>query len=329
MHRLVVAHVLLVERVHQRRHEARERRVLLDEPIANTRHGVARLDRHIELSSAKRLGDRREEQHRELHTSIVLDREPCLARPRSSGWNTAVQPPPFSLRAFAKRALDLLYPPRCVGCGRFGEILCDPCVATMRPATGQGRCPNCSAEWREPLNCPRCMSWQWLDGASAAFEMAGAARQAVHALKYLRVRAAAPLMAAPMAKLPEVRPFDVAYAVPLHPSRLRNRGFNQADLLLRELDWPLGPGVLRRVRNTKRQVGQAMQQRRANVTGAFVYDGPDLSGKVVAVVDDVVTTGATADACAAALKDAGARQVVALSFARASFDPHSGRPPRD
>lgn len=240
-----------------------------------------------------------------------------------------MQPPLRSLRVLAARAVDLLYPPRCVACGRFGVLLCEPCVAAMHPATGSGRCPNCSAEWSEPLNCPRCVSWQWLDGASAAFEMEGRARRAVHALKYQRLRAIAPLLAEPMRKFREVRPFDVAYPVPLHPARLRDRGFNQSELLLRELGWPLGPGELRRVRNTKRQVGQAMHERRANVSGAFAYDGPALTGKVVAVVDDVVTTGATVDACALALKEAGARQVVALSFARASFDPNSSRPPRD
>jgi ComF family protein len=232
-------------------------------------------------------------------------------------------------RALAGRAVDLLYPPRCVACGRFGVLLCSSCEGAMRPATGAGRCPHCSAAWAEPLNCPRCLAWQALDGVSAAFEMEGAARRAVHGLKYGRVRDLAPAMARHMAKLREVRPFDVAYAVPLHASRLRDRGFNQAEVLLRELDWPVGPGALQRVRRTGTQVGQGVRERRANVAGAFAYDGPALDGLTVALVDDVVTTGATADACAAALKAAGARAVVAIAFARASYDPASGRPPRD
>lgn len=199
----------------------------------------------------------------------------------------------------------------------------------MRPATGPGRCPNCAAAWGEPLNCPRCLAWQALDGATAAFEMEGAARRAVHGLKYGRVRGLAPAMARHMAKLREVRPFDAAYAVPLHATRMRDRGFNQAEALLRQLDWAPGPGNLRRVRRTKTQVGQGVRERRANVSGAFAYQGPPLDGLTIALLDDVVTTGATVDACAAELKAAGARAVVALAFARASYDPVSEHPPRD
>ncbi|MCK9518523.1 MAG: double zinc ribbon domain-containing protein [Dehalococcoidia bacterium] len=237
--------------------------------------------------------------------------------------------PRSAWRTFVTRAVDVLYPRRCVACGRFGPLLCVPCEARMQPATGAGRCPNCSARWGAALNCPRCLGWQALDGVSAAFEMEGAARRLVHGLKYRRVRELAPVMAAHMVKLPAVRPFDVAFAVPLHPSRLRDRGFNQAEMLLRELGWPAAPGTLRRVRKTRTQVGQAVRERRANVSGAFAYEGPPLDGLTVAVVDDVVTTGATAEACAEELRAAGARSVVAIGFARASYDPASSAPPRD
>ncbi len=218
-------------------------------------------------------------------------------------------------------ALDLAYPPRCVGCACFGTLLCDPCRAGLVPATGPGRCPNCSAAWTEPLNCPRCQSWDALDGCVAAFEMGGVARRLVHALKYEYVTAAAPLMAAEMGRLRGgPRPFDVAVAVPLHASRRRRRGFNQAAEILRLLEWPPLPGRLVRGRKTHQQVGLGHRDRRVNVSGAFDYSGGRLAGVVVGLVDDVVTTGATANECARVLKEHGAREVVSVAFARASFD---------
>lgn len=197
----------------------------------------------------------------------------------------------------------------------------------MEPATGPGRCPNCSARWPGPLNCPRCVSWTSLDGARAAFEMDGPARAAVHALKYAGLRAVAPLMAASMRELWDGRAFDAAVPIPLHRRRRRERGFNQAEVLLRELGWPRLPGTLDRNRKTRTQVGLGAAQRRTNVSGAFAFTGDSLEGLTVVLVDDVVTTGATADECATVLHDKGARLVYAVSYARASHD--GPRPPRD
>ena len=89
-----------------------------------------------------------------------------------------------SVSRVANAALDLVYPRRCVACGRFGLLLCPRCAAEMEPAYGApGRCPMCHGAWAGPLNCPRCTHWDALDGGFAAFEMAGPARKAVHALK--------------------------------------------------------------------------------------------------------------------------------------------------
>lgn len=170
---------------------------------------------------------------------------------------------------------------------------------------------------------------QALDRTLAVFEMNGAARNAVHALKYRYESALAVPMAALMAPLREQAPFDLAVAVPLHRSRQRERGFNQAGLLVRELGWPGLPGTLRRVRKTERQVGTRSSERRRNVADAFAYEGPPLDGLAIAVVDDVVTTGATANECARVLREHGARSVVAFAFARASYRPGTGEPIED
>jgi ComF family protein len=219
--------------------------------------------------------------------------------------------------------LDLLYPERCVGCGVFGCLLCAECRASLRPTTGAGRCPHCSAAWDGEGNCPRCFHWDALDGAAAAADMEGPARRLVHGLKYEGVRGLAREMAAAMQPLREARPFDFAIAIPLHPSRQRRRGFNQAELLLEALEWPRPEATLHRTRKTSTQVGMRLSERRANVVGAFDFRGPELAGATVALVDDVLTTGATANECARVLRDHGAGGVVALAFARASYRPEA------
>ena len=235
---------------------------------------------------------------------------PSLAPPRL---------PP--LPVLAARAIDLLYPSRCVACARFGEPLCAACLATCLPATGEGRCGNCSAAWEWPDFCPRCSTWDALDGGLAAFDHTGVARDAVLALKYGRQRVVAKSMVPPMQPLWELATVDLAVPIPLHPSRQKRRGFNQADVLLDALGCPKMPGRLRRVRKTDTQVGMSLAQRRRNVEGAFSYEGRELDGARVALIDDVITTGATANECARVLRDFGAARVVVVAFTRAG---HSG-----
>lgn len=109
-------------------------------------------------------------------------------------------------------------------------------------------------------------------------------------------------------------------AVPLHPSRLRQRGFNQAELLSERLCRLLAlatpPGALHRLRATPPQVGHDRRWRLENVKGAFEWRGSPLGGEAVLVIDDVATTGATLDACASALRGAGSGPVTGISVAR-------------
>lgn len=113
--------------------------------------------------------------------------------------------------------------------------------------------------------------------------------------------------------------------VPLAPERLAARGYNQAMLLARTLaelrGLRLAPHGALRVRNTESQVGLSAQQRRLNVAGAFAGDRRLVAGQAIILVDDVCTTGATLDACAAALLAAGATQVLGLTLARARRPP--------
>ena len=194
----------------------------------------------------------------------------------------------------------------------------------MRRASGPGRCPFCAAEWNGSGNCPRCFHMHQLEGVRAAFEMSGTARRLVHALKYSGYRALAPAMGALMHDLNARLDVHRYFPIPLHRARMKERGFNQSELLLHSAGWsPAGEG-LARIRKTERQVGRHLGERRMNMAGAFSYRGPRLDGLAVALVDDVVTTGATVAECAVVLKDAGARSVWALAFARASYHPELG-----
>jgi ComF family protein len=146
----------------------------------------------------------------------------------------------------------------------------------------------------------------------------------VHALKYAYVSALAQPMARLMAAYveeEEVIEADLLAAVPLYVRRQRLRGYNQSLLLARELSRlcgvPLAERGLARRRNTPPQAGSAdAEARKRNVADAFVADRRWAEGKRVLVIDDVMTTGATLDACARALRQAGAASVWALTFAR-------------
>ena len=219
------------------------------------------------------------------------------------------------------RTLDVLFPPRCVGCGNFGAFLCEACLSEAPYAIGP-RCPRCWKAWRGDA----CSDCQRLDSAvvaqRAAFSYDGVARSAVLALKFQGVSALAQEMARAMAKtLAEWRPaVDIVVPVPLGWLRRRTRGYNQSALLAREVcrtsGLPLEARALRRARQTPPQAEQPDEAaRRRNIAGAFALGSRPVGGSVL-LIDDVATTGATLDACARVLLDGGAREVFALTFAR-------------
>jgi ComF family protein len=155
-------------------------------------------------------------------------------------------------------------------------------------------------------------------------------RKLIHLFKYGRVQTlAAPLGRLLARALPREQSFDVIVPMPLHWRKRWQRGFNQADLLAREIGRRTHTPVrnaLRRVRSTVSQAGLTSAKRRENVSGAFgTKNRKALDGLSVLLIDDVMTTGATAASCARALKRAGARQVTLLTLARVDrrlmFDP--------
>lgn len=172
-------------------------------------------------------------------------------------------------------------------------------------------CTDC--ERRKPA-FNRMRSW-------AMFE--GHLRQAIHQLKYKRDMALGEVLALPLGKilLVEGWPIDLVLPVPLSRRRFAARGYNQAALLARPLalrfSLPYKPGALERVKETTTQIGLSALERQLNVAEAFVADLSIVADRVVLLVDDVITTGATMMACSQALNEAGVKKVYALSVARA------------
>ena len=234
-------------------------------------------------------------------------------------------PPAPTLRRWRAALYDFVLPPRCAVCGRDGAILCAPCAADFPPASPP-RCPRCWSPQPQPLPpqalCDRCTpDPPPLRSLRAACIFDGAARHAVHAVKYQSLSATvAPMLAA--ADLPALAPdLDLVTAVPMPGRRRRRRGHNQAELFARALAAPRGLPVdaaaLRRRRGTPQQARQPhLAARRANVRDAFRADPARVRGRTVLVVDDVTTSGATLNACAAALLAAGAIAVDGWAFCR-------------
>jgi len=225
-------------------------------------------------------------------------------------------------RRLGQGALDLVFPPRCLACGKEPALLCWRCVELLTPAEG----PRCDRCWRpgvEVSPCHHCrVDPPAFDGLRAAFVYDGVARHLVHALKYQGMTAAAGPMASLMARSSRDLAFepDVIVPVPLAGWRKRTRGYNQAHSLARalgrELDVRVQPGLLRRTRQTPPQARAASSEERLrNVAGAF-RALPRAGGLRILLIDDVTTTGATLGACSAALREVGAASIRALTFAR-------------
>ena len=235
------------------------------------------------------------------------------------------------LSNLTRAALDFLFPAPCAGCGRDGGIICPSCAGRLTPLTAP-YCPICAAPGVSGI-CAECQNFpRGFDSLRAPYRFEGLIRNAIHRLKYNGEKTAAKPLAALMSQYLQSNPADADAAtadaltadalipVPLHPRRLRRRGYNQSALLAREigrnLNLPLQENLLIRVKNPQPQAQTpSPQQRRSNVSGNFACPA-DASGLTALLIDDVATTASTLSECAAALKTAGATRVYALVLAR-------------
>ena len=231
------------------------------------------------------------------------------------------------------RVLDMLYPRSCIGCGALSpetfRYVCWDCwsdTARVEPPF----CKLCgdpvAGAVDHDFTCYACSAEKpSFDAARSATRYDGVVGEALRLLKYEKALWLAPDMAELLhnclsAEFPG-RTFDLVVPVPLHHVRRRERGYNQSAVLARELGRRIRcqtmPGMLRRIRPTTTQTNLTAPQRLSNVKNAFQSRRANwLAGRRVLLVDDVMTTGATVNACAKALKEGGAMAVHVLTVAR-------------
>jgi ComF family protein len=232
--------------------------------------------------------------------------------------------------------LDAVFPADCEACGAplpLGDRpgLCASCRDTMRPPP-EPLCVRCGVPFATSdasTTCAGCLRHPpaFATARAAALYLSADGglnplAAAVRALKYRQRRNLAPALGDLLAERYPFGPRALLVPVPLHRSRLRARGFNQALLLARVLGrrrgLRLAPRLLVRTRATEVQVGLVATERRRNLRAAFAVRRPvSLAGRSIVLVDDVLTTGATAHACAAVLRAAGAPRIDVYTLGRA------------
>ncbi len=243
------------------------------------------------------------------------------------------------MRALADSLIAVILAPLCAACNAPLDAptrgpVCDTCWSGIRPFTPPvcNHCGDPLPSWRhlslDHAVCPRCRrAPSALTAVRAIGPYEGALRSIVHALKYDGRRSVAPRLGALMRTSAGdlLHDVDVVIPVPLHWRRKQRRGFNQAEDLARSMSVPLMK-ALKRVRATPSQTDLPAAQRHANVRGAFrLRWRVRVSGLRVVLVDDVCTTGATLEACARVLREAGAADVRAVTAARVASPPPGSR----
>jgi ComF family protein len=218
--------------------------------------------------------------------------------------------------------LDFALPPRCPGCGEIVsavDLFCGTCWGTLEFLGGGCECCGLALAPGEERHCRACEQKKGpLDRVRAALAYGEVPRSMAMRLKYGRKVALARTMGGLMRRpLLELDPEALLIPVPLHRWRLWSRGFNQSVLIARALGRPFDPDLLRRTVATPKLKGLNPTQRRKTVERAFALRSEaKVKGRSFILVDDVMTTGATAEACARALRRAGAVRVELLAFAR-------------
>ena len=220
------------------------------------------------------------------------------------------------------QVVDWVFPPECVGCGRLGEVLCADCFKSL-PLITTGICPACGYPRGNSKTCRGCdpLRPHFTQLRSAAV-YDGAVAKAITRLKYKSDLGIGYAFSSILVDLVRRSGWhlDTIIPMPLSAARLKSRGYNQAGILARplalQLNLPMDDKSIKKIRDTATQVQLGASDRQRNLSGAFLATGRSLTGKHVLLVDDVITTGATINECAAAALAAGAKEVYGVSLGR-------------
>lgn len=218
--------------------------------------------------------------------------------------------------------LDLLFPKFCLGCGKWGSYVCSSCFLNIHQIPYL-KCPVCNRASVDGCTHLRCKKRFGIDRLISFFPYTGIVQKAIKTIKYrYAYNVAGDLLR--FASLPELPKKSVFVPIPLHPSRSRLRGFNQAEIIARVLskrvDIPVRTDILKRIRKTVPQVDMKNREDRlSNMKGVFVVNKgilPSVQQNTLILVDDVYTTGATMQSACEALKRAGVKTVWGLTIAQ-------------
>lgn len=217
--------------------------------------------------------------------------------------------------------LDLLFPKKCVGCGRVGSYLCRVCFSKISYVE-KPVCPVCQRQAVGGKTHPGCRGRYKLDGLIVLLKYKWPVDAAIKKIKYKWIYSIEEILVSFIVRdfwKSDVPDFDLLMPIPLHAKRKKWRGFNQAEIIAKDLaekfKVKLGRGLIRN-RETKTQVGLSKDERKKNISGAFsLISTVGVKGKNILLVDDVYTTGATMSEACKVLKKAGAGEVWALCSA--------------
>ena len=224
-------------------------------------------------------------------------------------------------RSFFRATLDFVYPPFCLLCGTYldikEELVCRSCWQSL------------------PLLKKPCMpvvnlhilsgGTAWFDRSIAVYEYSPSVQELIHHFKYFGMQHLAKDLGQNVAEgiiqQNLIGEIDAFIPVPLHSQRIRERGYNQAELLAKEMaklcGVPCWKSILLRTRYTQPQAAMNREERRSNIQGAFsIKDGSKIDKARIALVDDVLTTGSTMNECAHVLRQAGASSVISVTVVR-------------
>lgn len=225
-------------------------------------------------------------------------------------------------KKFFNTFLDIVFPPTCTVCGEEGAWICPACIAGFSPCENT-RCPLCKKPFYRGFLCVSCREQCAFSQCCSSFSYTDALKRAVHAIKFGSARLSIPLLVPFLCDTWDMfgnDAVDCVMPIPLHVRRLRERGFNQAEVFARgvgvHLGKPLMTDILIRSRETKAQAELSREERRANIKDAFSCRADArFDGASVLLIDDVCTTGATLSDAARALHRVGARTISALTLA--------------